>query len=446
MKFDEISALLSDAARSAGIEEYEIYYTESEDLSAETLKDEISGFSSGVSKGVCFRCICGGKMGYASSALFEKEELSALVLRAAENAEVGDCADAVLFKGSQSYALPDVPRFEMPSAGTLKDTALALQRQVYASDASVTDGTQSGVSAMKKEIRLVNSHGMSLSCGVGVGGAYVEAVVNRDGESEEAFDFREGVSLADFDGLARKTVDTALSKLGAVQTESGKYDIVISGRQMRALLHAFSPAFSGKRAENGMSLLRGKEGERVASECVTLTDDPMRSGCPMQTPFDGEGVATYKKHVIERGVLKTLLYDLSSAKKAGVSSTGNGQRPGYADPVSVAPYSFYIEAGEYGHEELLRRLKNGIYITELKGLHAGADAVTGDFSIESAGFAVSDGKLAGAVKSFTVAGNFFELMKNIESLSDTVDFDVPGGFTVFGSPDVLVRNMSVAGK
>ena len=165
----------------------------------------------------------------------------------------------------------------------------------------------------------------------------------------------------------------------------------------------------------------------------------------MQTPFDGEGVATARRNVIENGVLKTLLYDLTTAKKAGVGSTGNGQKGSYAAPVSIAPYHFSIAAGDATEEELLRAVGEGIYITECKGFHAGANAVTGDFSIESAGFMIRDGKLAEPVKSFTVAGNFFELIKEIDSLGNEVRWGIPGR-TVFGSPDVLVRNMSVAGK
>ena len=97
-------------------------------------------------------------------------------------------------------------------------------------------------------------------------------------------------------------------------------------------------------------------------------------------------------------------------------------------------------------DELLASMSDGLYITELKGLHAGANAVTGDFSIESAGFRVRDGKKCEAIKSFTVAGNFFELIKSIEALAADVKFGFAGGFTVFGAPDTLIRQMSVAGK
>ena len=90
-------------------------------------------------------------------------------------------------------------------------------------------------------------------------------------------------------------------------------------------------------------------------------------------------------------------------------------------------------------------LKDGLYVTEVKGLHAGANAVTGDFSIESAGFMVKDGKIAEAITSFTIAGNFFDFLKNIEALSNEVKLAAATGFTVYGSPDALIRQMSVAG-
>ena len=97
-------------------------------------------------------------------------------------------------------------------------------------------------------------------------------------------------------------------------------------------------------------------------------------------------------------------------------------------------------------EELIALAGDGILITTLNGLHAGTNAVTGDFSLESAGFMIREGKIAESVKSFTVAGNFFELLKNITALSDTVEVGVSGGYTTFGSPYVLVPDMSVAGE
>ena len=211
------------------------------------------------------------------------------------------------------------------------------------------------------------------------------------------------------------------------------------------MLSTFKSVFSGKNARLGLSLLADKEGEKIASECVTLIDDPLMENNPATTPFDGEGVATYRKSVIENGVLQTLLYDIANAHKAGVNSTGNGQRASYAQQVNIAPFCFYIKEGSVSFEQALARMGDGLYVTELKGLHAGANAVTGDFSIESAGYLVENGMVSKAVKGFTVAGNFFEMLKSIEAVCDTVKFGLPSGFTTLGSPDVLLSEMSVAG-
>jgi PmbA protein len=243
----------------------------------------------------------------------------------------------VIFAGSEKYAKIDNKLEDLPSAASLKKTALEIQKDTYSVSESVTDGTQSAVMASKCEIVLVNSRGLDLRNTVGMNGVMVQAVVNVDGESEDEFEFSEGMERRSYAGISERTVKKALSKLGAGEVESGKYDIVFSGKQMRAVLSTFSDVFSGKEALNGMSLLDGKVGERIAADCITVVDDPMREGSSMQMNFDGEGVATYRKNVIENGVLKTLLYDLATAKKVGVSSTGNGKRSSYTSPVSISP-------------------------------------------------------------------------------------------------------------
>ena len=445
MNFEIAKEILVKAAKDAGLCEYEIYYTDSSQISTETLKDEISSFSGGSGAGISFRCIVDGHMGVAATELFEESELTALVKRAMDNASVIENSDlAVIFGGSESYNETTMPPFEMPETAYLKDLALSVQEKTYRSSPLVTDGTQSGVFAEINRFEIVNSKGLHLTNTVGVGGVFVQSVINKDGEAQEAFDFCLGYD--DAHKLSAATTEQAISKLGAADVPSGKYNIILDGKQMRAMLSAFSSVFSGKNALLGLSLLKGKEGQRIAADCVTLCDDPLMEGSSVQTPFDGEGVATYKKNVIENGVLKTLLYDLSVAHKAGVTTTGNGQRGSYAQQVNIAPFTFYIKGGELSDEELLGRMSDGIYVTELKGLHAGANAVTGDFSIESAGYLVEGGKKTKAVKGFTIAGNFFDMLKGIEAVAKDVKFGLPSGFTTFGSPDVFLGQMSVAGE
>jgi len=166
----------------------------------------------------------------------------------------------------------------------------------------------------------------------------------------------------------------------------------------------------------------------------------------MPIHFDAEGCPTAKKNVIEAGVLKTLLYNLKTAAVAGKATTGNASKGGYSDPVGVRPFTMYLAGGELTEEELLQKAGNGVYINSLSGLHAGANPITGDFSLQSAGFLIENGVKTKAVKSFTVAGNFYELLKKITAVANNAQLPMAMGITAFGAPSTLVETLSIAGK
>ena len=448
MQIHELKEILKAAAAAAGLTEYEIYYSRETSISAETLKEEISAFASSVGAGICFRCIVDGKMGYASTERMEAEEMEDLVRRAIENATYQDYDDEVfIYEGAEEYPTVTAIVPEMPTAAALKDAALAIQKNTYAASEHVTDGTQSSTFAFASEILISNSHGLELENRIGNVACFAESVVKVGDDSQFSYEMAEGIAPEDYADISKIATERALRKIGASTIPSGKYAIVISNRAMSSLLSAFWGVFSAKNVQLGLSLLKGKEGERIASDAVTIIDDPMRDGCPIQTPFDSEGVPAYRKNVVENGVLHTFLYDLATAKKAGKTSTGNGLRGSYNGAVGVSPFNFYLKPSELSREELFRMAGDGaIYVTEVKGLHAGANAVTGDFSIESEGFLIENGEEGKAVRSFTIAGNFFTLLETVEAVGSDLRFGLPGGFTLFGAPSVLLKNVSVAGK
>ena len=176
---------------------------------------------------------------------------------------------------------------------------------------------------------------------------------------------------------------------------------------------------------------------------MTLIDDPFFKGSLVSRNFDAEGSPTYTKKIIENGVFSTLLYNLKTAAVAGKKTTGNASKAGYDAAVGISPFTMYIAPGEITEDELLAKAGNGVYITSLGGLHAGANAISGDFSLQSSGFMIEDGKKTGYVKSFTVAGNYYDLLKNITALASNLKMP---GMGRLGSPSVLVEGLSIAGK
>lgn len=447
MTYREFKEAVICASEDMGLADYELYYTEGSSVSVEIFRQEIKEYAADQELGVCYRCVMGGKAGYASTENLTKEEAVSLVRRAKENAASIESEEESFIhaKGDDYAVLPEDTGRE-PSGAELTETALALQGKLYARDGRVADGTQSYTVHSRSVRALYNSKGLDLEDK----GSYAYCIgiplVHEAGEMYDGMEYMDG-RLEDFDldAIAEKAVEEAVSDIGAASVPSGKYNIVFTGKAFASLLTTYDSVFSAANAQKGLSLLKDREGEKIAADIVTLTDDPLHEKSPMKRTFDGEGVAAYRKNVIEGGVLKTLLHNLTTAAKAGVKSTGNGQKTSYSSPVDVGPFTFYLQPVAGSRQELFEAAGEGICIKSLQGLHAGANAVTGDFSLLAAGHCFEGGRRTKPVKSITVSGNFFSLLKEIERVGGDLEFIMTGNGKC-GAPSVLVRGMSIAGE
>ena len=298
--------------------------------------------------------------------------------------------------------------------------------------------TTCAVATGEETFTLKNTLGLDLSHHSNMIYAMAD-VVARDGEHAATnYEIRWGYGLdaIDAEELAESCKREALLKLEAGRMKSGAYPVVIKNTAMADLLATFCGVFSADNAQKGLSLLAGREGEAVASASVTLTDDPLMPMGLASCPFDREGAATKTKAVIEDGVLKTLLHNRKTAKKAGCRTTGNAAGAG-----RVAPTNLFFKPGKLTQEELLANLGDGLYLTEVSGLHAGANPISGDFSLLSRGFEIKGGRVVRAVEEFTVAGNFYQLLKDITDVGGDLLFEA----SPIGSPSVLVKRLDVAG-
>ena len=448
MNFNAFKELVIAECAAQGIAEYELYYQSGSDTTIGVFGHEINEFSSSEGGGLCFRCIVDGKMGYASTQALNESEAKAVVARAADNAACLETEEAVfLCEGGKEYKTLEVKGYDLPTTEELINTALATQEKIYAADPMVIDGCQTQVIAESSEIAICNSKGLDLHYEMNVSGLIAVGVVSNGKEMSNDFQIKLGkLSEIDTDAVVKKAVEDAKIKLGGEPAPTGQYPVVFDTGAMCSLLGVYASVFSSEAAQKGLSRLAGHEGEVIAAPIVTLVDDPFHPENPMPMNFDAEGSPTHKKCVIENGKLNTLLYNLKTAAVAGKKTTGNASKAGYDAAVAVRPFTMYLENGDLTEEELLAKAGNGVYITDLSGLHAGANAISGDFSLQSAGFMIRDGKKCEYVKSFTVAGNFYDLLKNITALANNCHLPNAMGSTAFGAPSVLVDGLSVAGK
>ncbi len=446
---EEFIGRLLKAAAEAGISPAEVYCEESSAFSAEAMEGNIDRYEVSETCGLGLRGMFQGKIGYASTEAFDDDAVRMLIRGVKESAALVETEEQdEIYAGDPDYPEIETPQNDLDTVTAEEKLQFALEMEKSArnADPRIVKSNGSYVATGRGTRRLVNSYGLNLKTETPPGG-YVMAgiwLVGKDGdsaatggESEAGRKFRD----LDPERIGREAAEKTAERLHASPVESGIYRIVIRRDAMRALLRTFCGIFSAENAQKKMSLLEGREGEIIASDCVTLMDDPLLPGGFASTPFDGEGSACRTKAVIENGVLKTLLHSRKTARKAGTVSTGNAQRS-VSSPVRVAPTNFFFRPGEKDLSGLLADMGDGLMITELGGLHAGANPVSGDFSLIAKGFRIVGGKQESPVEQITVAGNFYQLLKDIRAVGSDLEFK--GGN--IGSPSVDAGSLHVAGK
>lgn len=434
-------------AKAQGIDPAEVYFSAGSSFSAGAMNGNIDSYKVSTRQGLGLRGMYQGKMGYASTQAFDEEAIRQLIEGVKEGALLREDEGAEeIYEGDAEY--PTVVSYDetlaqVPATAKL-DAVLAIEKAALESVDTVKqcEGTQ--LSTMSGEVYLRNSYGLNLQHKDNAFIAYTGAIA-KDGDSTStgmAFKCGRDFAKLDVKKLGEEAAQEAASGLHAEPVPAGNYRMILRYDAMQSLLATFCGIFSAENAQQGLSLLKGREGERIAADCVTLMDDPLLEGGFDSAPFDGEGVASKTKAVVENGVLKTLLHNRKTAKKQGVASTGNALRPGLSAPITVAPTNFFFKPGDKTLAELEADMSNGLVITDLSGLHAGANMTSGDFSLLSKGYLLKDGKRVQPVEQITIAGNFYDVLKNIRAIGSDLIFPASG----VGSSSVDVGTLTAAGK
>lgn len=435
-------------AKEAGFEACEVYYTAASEFETDVLRGEILRYSVSDTLGLGFRGLIGGKMGYASTQILDGDAIDQLVDGAKTNAALIENPDKqFLYPGDADYPTVDTfnPALETIASPEKIEMARELEKKALAADPRITQVDGCVIFSESTETLIRNTLGLNVSARANALGGYV-AVIAREGDQVnsggDTFCVHAPEEI-DLDKTARAAVAEAVDGLNPKSAPSAATPVILAPDAAISLLRTFTGVFSADSAQKGISLLKDKEGELVASECVTLLDNPLLAGSPASRPFDGEGVRAREKKIIDSGRLTTLMHNLKTAHKQGVESTGNATRS-YNSALGIAPSNFYFMPGECSQQALMEKMENGLLITELQGLHAGANPISGDFSLSAKGFAVRGGKRAEAVAQITVAGNFYALLREIQSVGSDLKLGFPG-LCRFGSPSLLVRELAIAG-
>lgn len=436
--------LFFELAKANGINESEIRISNSTSISVDTLNGQIDSYNVSETKSIRARGIINGKFGVAITNIEDKNTPQYLVdsiLATGKYIEKEE--DAIIFEGSKKYTKRNVFNKELdstPLEEKLKhlDTIYKFIKEFdpRIENISVSYGESSGNSIIE------NSYGLKLSNKSNdfYYGAFA-TVRDENGEVVNASEYSFGNDLSTFDPLelAKKVASAAISKLKPTQCKSKKYKVVLKQKIVSTLLGAFVGSLSSEEVQKKTSALSDKLNQQIMSSKLTVMERPTDNTI-FFTGYDSEGVATYNKTLIKKGVLQTYLYNLTTAKKDGVQSTGNGY--GGVTKIGIGTTHLVIKPGKKSFEELLQKAKNGIYLTDIMGLHAGLNAKSGDFSLQAQGFMIEDGKLTKPLSQIVVAGNLFTLFNEIGEVGSDSQLLLSSNEV----PSLLIKKLQVNGK
>lgn len=390
--------------------------------------------------GVSIKGVYNGKLSTVYSEHVTDQTINGILDQLIANAKAITINEpAIIFGGSPSYPTVKEHLFDFGAIPADRKVAdmLALEAALLAGANVKTVQTTFYQESVSKTV-LVNSKGLHLQRENHLAYCYAIGVFEKGSDTVTALDMQvlHSYDQLDIAHLAQSIIARGQQKLGGSSLPTKDYPVVFSNERFGDIVGAFTSLISAESAHRNLTPWKNKVGQVVANDKFTLIDDPLSEAAYFQNPFDDEGVACYRKEVIKNGVFSGFLNDLKMASIYKQTPTGNSFSG------HIQPTNLYVEPGQKTLEQLLAPIEDGVYITDLVGIHAGVKTVSGDFSLQASGLRIEHGKLTSAVKMIVVSGNFFSLLMNIQELGNDLYFDVSG----IGSPSANVGMLSISGQ
>ncbi len=311
------------------------------------------------------------------------------------------------------------PELGKISLSEMTSFCLDVEASVFKASSEIENVPYLGADRSESAIWIANHKGVfyerhrnSISVGVG-------SVASRDGIKKVGIYSKSGMDWSQFDPsfIASQSVERALELLSPSPIQKGNHPVVFSNRVSGSIISMFSSSFYADTIQKGQSRLQDLYHEKIAPDFFNLSSDPWRTDLQGSCSFDGEGVPTQKIEVVQSGVFSNKLYNLESASRDRVLSSGNASRS-YNGKVETSFKNIVVAPGTYSHEALLNLFPKCLYIVKLEG-NSGCSAVSGEMSIGVQGIWVENGKPVHAVEGLTLSINFFDLLKRLVALGNT---------------------------
>lgn len=436
-----LEALLQKA-KAHGADAADAVATHGRSLSISVREGDLEDVDNSEGRDIGLRVMVGQRQACVSSSDLSGDSLEALAERAVAMAKLAP-EDPYCGLAAETLLEPGNPDFDMFDAtnmtpDTLKSRALELEKATL-SVKGVAQAEGASASCASSGIYFMTSHGFAKGWRSSRHDLAGMAIASNGNDMERDADYEGARFLEDVrtpEDIGRTAGERAVARLGSRQLASGSLPVIFERRVAGNFISALVGAIAGTSITRGISFLKEDLGETLFRSNITIIDDPHMKRGHGSRPWDGEGVTTQSRKIIDQGKLTTWLLNSSTAKQLGRETTGHASR-GIGSPPGVGATNTYLQAGTISPEDLMRQAGNGLWVAEMFGPSFNQN--TGDYSVGVAGFEIIGGERGSPVSEVTVAGNLKEMFKTMVPANDLV-FD---GATV--APSLLIESLTLAG-
>jgi len=438
-----------EATLGAGASAAEAYASRDTGREVRVHGGEVESLTAATQTGIGIRAWDGHRVGYAYGHDLSDAGVAALAARAAEMAAAADEDEFAAPPAPaeiEALAGLDSPSVAEWSAGQVAELALTVERTALAADPRVA-GVETAVYADSTEqVAIASSTGIAASYESSNCFAYLQALAGDEGGRETGLGFglARGPEDLDPEAIGAEGAERAVSMIGAGKPASRSCPVVLDPTVAASFAGLIGGALGARAVQRGRSPFAGRLGDEVASTSFALHDDGRDPAGAASAPFDGEGLPRRRTALIDGGELRSYLYDTYTANREGTSSTGSASRSGYRSLPSVSASNLIVAAGDLSTEELLAQAGDGVFVTDVAGLHSGVNPVTGVFSVGASGRTIRDGALAEPVREFTIAGELVAMLRAVLAAGSETRW-VPFGGSV-QTPPLLVAELAISGS
>lgn len=442
---EQAAFFMIERAKKKGASAADVLYTFNTGHSISLLDGEPEKISGGFSLGIGLRTLDSkGRQGVAHVNSIDRNILEEVVEWSVANCASAEPDPDVVLAEPTALQSSDLELSDDAILNITPDERLAFCKEMWSAAKSADPRVASVRSASwgdgAGEVLYVSSAGMvgwyegaSAGCGV--------SVVLSSGETMEMGGYGDESRLLSSlspRSVALQAVGRTALILGGEPLPTGRYDLVLDAESASSFIEVLGELFLSSNIHKNKSFLKGTLGKKVASGVLTLVDDGILKGGIATAPFDGEGVPCSRTCLLSKGVVQSWLYNLKYARIDGVRSTGNAGRSVAGVP-DVDSSNLSLLPGKWTPEDLLIQVGNGIYVTELLGLHT-INPVSGEFSLGIKGACIRGGEIGPPVAGMTVAGNLKDVLQSIDLVGNDFKY-----FGSIGSCSLVIRDVAAAG-